>query len=140
MAPRPETSREPEPPRPLLAFLRPLTTHVLNPVTRLVTGRVPGFGTVIHVGRRSSRVYRTPVNVFRDGEDWIIALTYGSDVQWVRNVRAAGGCELETRGRTLELTGPEVFTDPSRHLMPQPVRSFLGLMHVTEFLRLQPLR
>jgi hypothetical protein len=80
------------------------------------------------------------VNVFRDGEDWIIALTYGSDVQWVRNVRAAGGCELETRGRMLELTGPQVFTDPSRRLMPEPVRSFLGLMHVTEFLRLQPVR
>ena len=126
------------PPRPLPAYIRPFTTHVIDPVTRLVSGRLPGFGTIVHVGRRSSRVYRTPVNVFRDSDDWIIALTYGSQVQWVRNVRAAGGCELETRWRTVELTGPEVFFDPTRHLMPQPVRFLLGLMRVTEFLRLHP--
>lgn len=133
-----EPGDDARPPTPLPAFIRPFTTHVLNPFTRLVSGRLPAFGTVVHVGRRSSRVYRTPVNVFRDGDDWIIALTYGAQVQWLRNIRAAGGCEVETRGRTLELTNPEVFVDPTRHLMPQPVRFLLGLMHVTEFLRLHP--
>jgi deazaflavin-dependent oxidoreductase (nitroreductase family) len=107
---------------------------------RLVTGRLPGFGTVVNVGRRSSRVHRTPVNVFRDGEDRIIALTYGSQAQWVRNVLAAGGCELVARGRTIELSDPELFLDPDRRLVPQPVRAFLGLMRVTEFLRLRPRR
>jgi deazaflavin-dependent oxidoreductase (nitroreductase family) len=95
---------------------------------------------VVHVGRRSSRVYRAPVNVFRDGDAWVIALTYGSDVQWVRNVLAAGGCELETRGRTIMLSDPRVVRDPSANLVPQPVRTFLRLMHVTEFLRLEPAR
>lgn len=133
-----EVMDDPSPPTPLLAWLRPLTTRIINPITRRFTGRLPGFGTVVHVGRRSSRVYRAPVNVFRHGDAWVIALTYGSDVQWVRNVLAAGGCEVETRGRTIALTAPRVVHDPSASMIPRPVRTFLRLMHVTEFLLLDP--
>ena len=38
---------------------------------------LPGFGVVEHAGRRSGRRYRTPVNVFRPGASYVIALTYG---------------------------------------------------------------
>lgn len=126
------------PATPLLAWVRPFTTHVVNPVTRLVSGRLPGFATIVHVGRRSARLYRAPVNVFRDGGDWVVALTYGSEVDWVRNVIAAGGCELETRGHTIALADPRIVHDPTRRAVPEPVRTFLGLMRVTEFLRLRP--
>ena len=76
------------------------------------------------------------MNVFRDGEDYIFALTYGSDVQWVKNVLAAGEADLEVRRRIVHLIEPEMFVD--RHLMPQPVRSFLGFTRVSEFLRMRP--
>ncbi len=66
----------------------------------------------------------------------MFALTYGSDVQWVKNVLAAGGCELRTRGREVRLIDPELFVDPTRHLMPLPVRAILRLNHVSEFLRM----
>ena len=62
--------------------------RVTNRVTRPLAGRLPGFGIVSHVGRRSGRIYRTPVNVFRDG-DHVIALTYGAESDWVKNVIAA---------------------------------------------------
>ena len=78
------------------------------------------------------------MDVFRDGEDYVFALTYGSEVQWVKNVIAAGACDLEINGKTVHLTDPELFVDPSRHLMPLPVRFLLGVMHVTEFLRMRP--
>jgi hypothetical protein len=77
------------------------------------------------------------MNVFRHGETYVLALTYGPDVQWVKNVVAAGGCELVTRGRTLRLGAPRLFSDPGRRLMPAPVRVLLGLMRVTEFMELQ---
>jgi hypothetical protein len=67
----------------------------------------------------------------------VIALTYGSDVQWVKNVVAAGEATLTVRGRTVRLRDPELFVDPARRLTPQPVRFFLGLMNVTEFLRMR---
>ena len=66
------------------------------------------------------------------------ALTHSSKVQWVKNVLAAGEAELEVRRRIVHLVEPELFTDPTRHLMPQPVRFFLGFARVTEFLRMRP--
>jgi deazaflavin-dependent oxidoreductase (nitroreductase family) len=117
--------------------MRPLTLRVVNPVTRLFAGRMPGFGILEYRGRTSGKDYRTPLNVFRKDDEYLFALTYGSDVQWVKNVLAAGEARLTVRGRTVRLTDPRLFVDPDRREMPQPVRSFLGLMHVTEFLRMR---
>src|SRR6266704_4195225 len=70
---------------------------VTNRITSRFAARLPGFGILAHVGRKSGRVYRTPVNVFRAPEGLLIALTYGRVSEWVKNVLAAGGCQLETR-------------------------------------------
>lgn len=125
------------PGRTRFAFLRPFTTRVINPITRPVAGRLPGFGILRYRGRKSGREYRTPMNVFRHGDEWVFALTYGSEVQWVKNIMAAGECELRTRGRTIRLIEPVVFVDPERRLMPFPVRQGLGVMRVTEFMRMR---
>jgi deazaflavin-dependent oxidoreductase (nitroreductase family) len=125
-------------PTPRTRFLLPFTTHILNRFTRLFAHRLPGFAIISYRGRTSGTVYRTPMNVFRDGHDYVFALTYGSDVQWVKNVVAAGSAELRVGGRTVALTEPEIFVDPSRRLMPPPVRMILGLMGVSEFLRMRP--
>jgi hypothetical protein len=77
------------------------------------------------------------MNLFRRGNAYVFALTYGADVQWVKNVLASGELEARTMGRTVHLTDPQLFEDPTRHLMPLPVRFFLGLMRVTEFLRMR---
>ena len=53
-----------------------------------------------------------------------------------RHVLAAGGCEIETRGRIVQLEGPELIHDPSRRLVPRIVGFFLGFIGVTEFLRM----
>jgi hypothetical protein len=79
------------------------------------------------------------MNVFRDGDTYIFALTYGSDVQWVQNVLAAREADLQVRNTRIHLVEPEMFVDPTRHLMPFPVRVVLGLARVSEFLRMRPL-
>jgi deazaflavin-dependent oxidoreductase (nitroreductase family) len=112
--------------------------HFNRRVTNRVTGPMapwlPGFGVVVHRGRTSGREYRTPVNVFRDGDSYVIALTYGADSDWVTNVLAAGEATLITRGRRLELTSPEVVHDESRGRVPLPVRAVLQLLDVADFL------
>src|ERR1700674_5012745 len=75
------------------AFNRAFT----NRITSLFADRFPGFGILTHAGRKSGRLYRTPVNVFREPDGFLIALTYGRECEWVRNVLATGGCQLETR-------------------------------------------
>lgn len=121
-----------------LRFIRPFTTHVFNRFSRPFVGHLPGFAIVRHVGRTSGRSYRTPMNVFRDGDDYVFALTYGADVHWVKNVLAARTCELEVMGKVILLEDPVVIVDPARRLMPRPVRPFLGLLNVTEFMRMRP--
>ena len=112
--------------------------QVTNRVTGRFAGWVPGFAIVTHTGRRSGRTYRTPVNVFRDGERYLFALTYGTESDWVRNVLAADRCAIRTRRRNVELVAPERFTDPTRRLIPVPVRWILAVLSVTEFLAMTP--
>jgi deazaflavin-dependent oxidoreductase (nitroreductase family) len=107
-----------------------------NRIARRFTGRLPGFGTIVHRGRRSGRDYRTPVNVFRVPEGYVVALTYGPGADWVKNVLAAGGCELESRGEKARLTNPRLVHDQTRKAMPVPIRQILGLIGVTDFLYL----
>jgi deazaflavin-dependent oxidoreductase (nitroreductase family) len=120
-----------------MSFLRPFTTRVFNPLSRRVAGWLPGFGILAYTGRKSGRRYRTPLNVFRRGNQFVFALTYGSEVNWVQNVLAAGGCELRTRGRDIRLVEPELLVDPAGRLMPLPVRLFLRANRVTEYLRMR---
>jgi hypothetical protein len=52
-------------------------------------------------------------------------------------ILAAGECRLRTRGRELRLVDPRLYTDSTRRDMPFPVRQFLGLLRVSEFLRMR---
>jgi deazaflavin-dependent oxidoreductase (nitroreductase family) len=122
---------------PLPKTLARFNRFVTNPIARLVAGRLPGFAIVTHVGRRSGRVHRTPVNLFRPHGLWVIALTYGSDSQWVRNVLAAGECEVETRGERIRLVDPQIRRDLRRSLVPAPVRPILRIVDVSEFMILR---
>ena len=125
------------PATPRLAFIRPFTTHVVNPLLRPLAGWLPGFAVISHVGRTSGRIHRTPINVFRRGDHYVVALTYGSDVDWVKNVLAAGGCEMRTRNRDVRLIEPELIVDPALRLMPPVLRLVGRLNRVTAFLRMR---
>jgi deazaflavin-dependent oxidoreductase (nitroreductase family) len=106
----------------------------LNRITRHVAPWMPGFGLVVHRGRRSGREYQTPVNVFPADDGFVIALTYGADTDWVKNVQAAGGCELRTRGRVLRVGSPRVYHDETRHGIRPLERQMLRLLGVADFL------
>jgi deazaflavin-dependent oxidoreductase (nitroreductase family) len=108
-----------------------------NPLFLRVAGRLPGFAIVSHVGRRSGRAYRTPVNAFRTQGGYIIALTYGSESDWVKNVLAAGSCELLLRrGRRVGLSDPRIETDEAKSWAPLPVRLALSLVGAPQYMRL----
>ena len=108
----------------------------LNKVTRRVAPWMPGLGVVVHRGRRSGRVYQTPVNVFAVPGGYILALTYGPDTDWVKNVLAAGGCELRTGGRVVRLTAPRLFHDEARRDIRPLERQVLRVIGVADFLSL----
>ena len=98
---------------------------------------MPGFGVVVHRGRRPGRLYQTPVNVFPVAGGYVLALTYGADTDWVRNVLAADGCELRTRGRVVRLISPHVFHDETRRDIRPLERQVLRVIGVADFLSLK---
>jgi len=120
-------------PRSVARLNRYLTNRILGPLAPYL----PGFGVVVHTGRKSHRLYRTPVNVFPHRGGYAIALTYGPQSDWVRNVLAAGGCTLVTRGRTWRLTHPHLFHDAQRRVLPPPARVIGALANFSDFLNLE---
>lgn len=112
----------------------------VNRVARHIAPRMPGLAVVVHRGRKSGREYRTPVNVFPSNDGYIIALTYGPDTDWVRNVQAAGGCELRTRGRVVRVGEPRVYHDETRQGIRPVERQVLRLIGVADFLSLTTVR
>ncbi|MCQ4120075.1 nitroreductase family deazaflavin-dependent oxidoreductase [Rhodococcus tibetensis] len=117
-------------PRTVARFNRVAT----NRVTRHVATVLPGFAVVMHRGRKSDRLYRTPVNVFVVDGRYRFALTYGANSDWVRNVLAAGGCTIETRGKTVALTDPRLVEDSSHLWAPPGVRTVLRALSVDSYL------
>ena len=121
-------------PKPVTRFNRLVLNRVMSPLA----ARAPMFGIIRHSGRRSGRTYSTPVNVFEDGDGFVVALTYGRDVDWVANVMAAGGCTLHHRGEDIALTHPVFLSEEAgMAAMPAVVRAALRVIAVTEFVRLK---
>jgi deazaflavin-dependent oxidoreductase (nitroreductase family) len=117
-------------PRSLAEFNRRHT----NKVSRHVAGWLPGFGIVIHSGRRSGRTYETPVNVFRSKGGFLFALTYGR-ADWVQNVMAAGSAQLRHRGKVHEIANPMIVAAPRHPDLPLVPRTILTWIDVHEELR-----
>lgn len=115
-------------------FNRSVANHVFGP---LLT-RSSAFATIQHRGRKSGRVYRTPVKVFRSSSDYVVALPYGSGCDWVRNVMAARGCELLTGKAVIPLGNPVLLANLGTVPIPRPLRWMLARMKVTEGLVLTP--
>lgn len=117
-------------------WLAKINIAFTNRITGLFAGWLPGFGILSHVGRKSGKFYRTPVNVFRATNGFIIALTYSSQSEWVKNVLAANRCELQTRGKKYHLSAPKVVHDPTRQRFPIPVRVVLRIVGADEYMEL----
>jgi hypothetical protein len=76
------------------------------------------------------------VNVFKVSHGFIIALTYSRQSEWVKNVLAAGGCELKTRGRKYQISAPKVECDSTRRRFPLPVQFVLRVVGAEEYMEL----
>ena len=109
----------------------------LNRLTKFIAPWAPGWAVVIHRGRRSGRTFRTPLWAFRRRDGFVIALTYGSDADWVRNVIAADGCELDSRRRHYVASAPRIYRDENATDMPAFIRFMLRkVIKAPEFLAL----
>src|SRR5436305_13379899 len=92
----------------LSSRIRTFNKYITNPLLRRFANASHGpFAVIRHVGRRSGKPYETTIMVWPLGEGFVIALTYGPEVDWYRNILAAGCCTLRWHGREYTLGKPE---------------------------------
>ena len=86
-----------------------LFTRAMRPLGLRSAGK-EGSGTSVvrHTGRRSGRVYETPVIAARHDDQFLIALPYGKRTDWLKNVLAEGSAVIVTDGHAYEVDRPEV--------------------------------
>jgi deazaflavin-dependent oxidoreductase (nitroreductase family) len=100
--------------------------------------RIRPWPTVQHRGRRSGRAYAIPVAVRPSTDASTIALPWGTETQWLRNVLAAGGCTLRWRGGDHLATDPRVIGAAEAADAFSPIqRALLRAVGVRSFLRLR---
>lgn len=66
-----------------------------------------------HTGRTSGRLRATPVVTERVTDGFITPLPYGTDVDWLRNVLAAGQAAITVGGRTFDVANPRIIDWPA---------------------------
>jgi len=123
--------------------IRPMT-KVLNPLIIRFAGRAhfAMAAQIQHVGRRSGTVYVTPATAHLHGDVIVVALTFGNQSDWARNVRAAGGCTMRINGRTYHATNPQFLSrEEARPLLKaafSPAQRFgITMLGVRQFLSMK---
>ena len=112
--------------------------YILNPLMLRLAGRKGFYAAALHhVGRKSGNPYATPVRADPTPDGFVIPLPYGTNLDWLKNVRAAGSAELARGGTVVLVDRPEVITAAAagRHL-PVWIKGQLDRQGVSEYLRL----
>lgn len=96
-------------PTPLWNAIRASNRHLLNPVMLRLAGHRHWYAAAIrHTGRRTGKEYATPVVAERVPDGFLVPLPYGTRVDWLQNVLAAGRATITVQGQTYEVAQPEV--------------------------------
>lgn len=117
-------------PESLARFNRVVSNRVMRPLALIA----PGFGVLHHRGRRTGKEYQTPLNVFQDGDRLIVALTYGEDVDWLKNARSSAQSHFILRGKRVKVGTPvDVPSSEGLATIPAPVTWMLKLLGVSKY-------
>ncbi|MCV7348295.1 nitroreductase [Mycolicibacterium rhodesiae] len=97
------------PQRSLRDGVRMFNKHVLNPAMVHLAGRKHWYASAVrHTGRVTGKSYVTPVVAEQVADGFIIPLPYGTGVDWLRNVLAAGRATITSAGRTYDVVSPKI--------------------------------
>lgn len=114
--------------------IRVFNKHVTNRLLRRFANRSRGpFAIVRHVGRHSGEHYETVLLVWPTREGFVIALTYGPEVDWYRNLLAAGGGTVFWHRRLYAVGKPEpIDAQTALTAFPAPFRLILRALRRQE--------
>lgn len=124
-------------PEPFQRMIRMSNKHLLNPLMLRLAGSRFWYASVVeHTGRRSGKKYSTPIVADRVDGEVLIPLPYGTQVDWVRNVMAAGCGTLVHKGETFSITSPElIVASRALPLVPANRRRTFERIDIGHFMR-----
>lgn len=83
--------------------------RAFKPVVLKTAGEAGSPNTVVeHVGRSSGKPYETPVVATPTPDGFAIALPYGQNTDWLKNVLAAGTATVRFDGSSYQVDAPTV--------------------------------
>ena len=96
---------------------------------------VPFYVVLEHYGRRSGRVFHTPLAGIRVDSGFLLPLAFGEKAHWVLNLRHNGSGVVEWRGQRTAVSDPEVITwDEGKSSIPWMQRRLAPVFGVKQFL------
>lgn len=114
--------------------------RVINPLVLGIAGRrwMPIVGILRHRGRKSGRLYVTPLGMRRLDDSFVFPLTFRESSAWFQNVRAAGwGC-VTYMGHEYRLTEPQVIDyAAAAPAFPRYERLQFRIVGINQYLRMR---
>jgi len=123
----------------MLDRIRVINKFVTNKILIHISGKKFGHLVILsHVGRKSGKLYRIPIIAEPINNGFVVALTYGKNVDWYANVMAKGSCSIRWKNKEYSLIHPELI-DKEIGVMAFPAifRSGLRAMGIQYYLRLE---
>ena len=118
--------------------IRTFVKRFVNPILRNA-GKLPfgPFALLRHVGRRCGKQYEIPIMVWPVDGGFVIELSYGRKVDWLRNLQAASQASLGWHHREFTLLKPEFISPESGwRALPAWTKPMLGLSGEHEFVKI----
>ena len=114
--------------------------HASGPIALRVaeTGVIPIWTVVRHRGRKSGKLYSTPLAIRPTADGFVLPLPWGEGTDWCRNVRAAGGGIVHWGGADIEVDSPEIIdTADALPNFDAYMRPMVKLVGIKKFLRVR---
>lgn len=117
-------------------WLARFNRRYLNP-TAVRRGKWP---VLVHVGRTSGTVYRTPLEAYPTSDGYLFTVNYKSS-DWPKNVVAAGAAQLDVEGDTIQLDSPRLVpTEEAYRLLGPDTKTPPSWVGVQECLVMTPVK
>ena len=114
-------------PRAVAKFNRRIT----NPLALAARPWAPTLGSLEHVGRKSGKRYRTPLNIFDTDDGYVILIGYGPESHWVKNVLAGGPATIHKHGKTVPVADPRIVSKAEAEPLVTSARSCTACIRTT---------
>jgi deazaflavin-dependent oxidoreductase (nitroreductase family) len=123
----------------VLNQVRFFNRRFFNPLALRFAGHEGGAVAVVqHAGRRSGKLYRTPVVAHPTNDGFVIPLPYGTKVDWLCNVLAAGSGTVTWNGHDYPFVEPtEIDPATAQKLLPPAAWRVFHLFGISHFLQVR---